>query len=67
MIEIAQEFEDSSDREVASAAARALAGVVVAAHGAADLEARRGWTREGKGHFFKVISLLRKSKRCFLI
>jgi len=33
-----QVLEDSSDREVATAAARALAGVVVAAHGAADLE-----------------------------
>jgi hypothetical protein len=41
-IEIAQKLQDSSDREVATAAARALAGVVVAAHGAADLEARRG-------------------------
>ena len=45
-------WQDSSDREVATAAARALAGVVVAAHGAADLEARmktmKGWTLEEK-------------------
>ena len=53
-VEIAQKLQDSSDREVATAAARALAGVVVAAHGAADLEARRGWTR-ARGHFFKTL------------